>query len=315
MSVIISETFDAGYAAYGAAWGVSATPNTLPKTGCVPGGYLLACGGNPSFSTNFPKQTFANTPTVALRCVYALQLASAIHQPEPFWFRIPSHDGLGNPASFIAGISFLSDGRVGVRNNSVGSVVYSAPGAFPTDGTPAGLQWGMALEETAPDTWQFNFQVAVEDTIVSADSIGLSPNVSGTIPNGYFNGIAIGAPTNLSVPFCSAFDNLEIDNSDAMGSYLACAEMLPVGQGAAPPAVVTGLSMNCDAQTFTITGTGFRDQYLTHIQVYGTLGQALNITLVSMTSTEIVVSTSDPMPDGQYCVAVFNDVLCFEYEP
>ena len=318
MSVILSDNFDGGPSAFASDWTTLSAGLGVVRGGCgfpqlaatsTPNKWFLACYGNGQVYRSFtPTGT-----TASARFIYQYKSTSpflTVHEP---LYLVPT--------GFAHIIGFRSDGIVYARWNDVTSEVRSAPGVFPTDGTPIAVQFRVQI--TSPST--YDFVIDINNSTVHSGTVGTSFAGWGS---SYSRVDLLG--NNGFSPF-TALDTLEIDNSNASTGWAVCSDITQL-KATAPQAVVTGISGTVGTDTLTLTGTGFRESgnpsntpagiavivYDPNGNLYAdaNYGQpnAPNATTTVNSTTQITVVLDAPatVTAGLWCAYVANISYCWE---
>lgn len=328
MSVIFSDNFDdpvitpGGYN-LAAGWNHFQTL-TLREGGCGWGDgidvgqkrFFISCQTGNSY------HDFTATPTVSFRAQMAFKANSGSLTWESAFLWAPS----GALNGFVFILILRGNGQISIRMNNVVSETLSpsATGVFPADGTPFALQWRMVINSSSSVSVavDINNSTVWTHTYTDTDNVIGTPQWSGGC-GANFNRVSL-LPISFGSSYNTAFDELEIDDSNASVSWPVCSEFTPLG-AAKPAATTTGLFISVGSQSFTIHGNNFRiinkygffGQILPFIRIKDPLGntynnQAGDLTGLSVSPTVITGTMPVVGTAGTWCVLVINSTLCWE---
>lgn len=250
MSVVFSDNFNAGQAAFAASWTRPGSPRPNVTAGGVDfTGYWFACSSGQAY------HTYSSTNTVNCRMQLCIINTSPSYSPGFGEFLYVG--GPGNTPGFLP--LFIpaadKDGNLYFRTNNVLSAVQSpSSGLVPVDGTMFGFQ--LRLTKTGSTTLDVVF--TVNDVDVWSFSYNWGPWVGGSGGLSTFNRVDLIGHTTTD--FSVGIDNLEIDDSAAAVSWPAVSGLSlaygcyawPVGYLIVYKHVVSG----DPAQSFSFSTTG-----------------------------------------------------------
>lgn len=198
--------------------------------------------------------------------------------------------------------------------------VASAAGVIPLDGTLHGYQ----LSLNFPDDSTLEYAVAIDNTTVISGTLNAElpwiqttrppclPDPPVTVVRAGVTQFGVASRFDLggSTRIYSSLVEVLVEDVAAIGSYLPCSATTltalacsPFVPPSPPVVVVDDMTINCGTKQITIYGENF-DPSAT-VQLFGPNGVEMAITVISITSTQIVIEVPD-FVTGTYTVVVTN---------
>lgn len=334
MAPLFTTTFTDDYAIWTFAespFGPNPDPHPFAGWGCS-GGFAARCPGmvlSYDLAGNLPGIAW-NTPLTAWNYRTQIAFKGPIgHNPASRLFvafddvAIPYFEGIcGN--SFRAFLYIETDGALTITFAGTGTSVpasfSSAAAAMPLDQLFHGLQVSMTPSPTGCD-----YDVVVDDVSVLSgtyvkpgDPWGNQAGVNqcnipaGTPITGAWAGmtrlgVLVMQPNSDNTYYC-ALAEVTVDDDPTIISYPACTtpDDVDLGSCEPPPGTVTSMSIDCDAMTIALLGTGFAASVSVDLQ--GPNGYVpAGIVTTRVSATEITLSNlPGDFVSGDYCVTVTN---------